>query len=340
MEQTENKSVKDSTKALLECMEAQSGLTYVDGCELKRTECRRKDHGEIERAIFEKAVATSDFFVLRAVARLSFATIEMVTNYIAFEKNHCDDPQVVFPVAEYDVIKKSLGRLVSNALVNKYEYCVPKSERTYVLYVATDAGCQCLRRILYFKEPFESLMAINDITEVLKRIGAAFVGLRLAGANAVTNFQGFSETGYFKSVGKFPFYGRVFSEVSGRKYVTLVEPFYFNFNPRVIEKETRNRIVLSRLDVIREYKTVLESDDKALRVVVVVEDKKGLIEAVKLLQASSFLRDELISMFYFTSRQAICEKKDDLVGSVLRIEEFDQTGAPKVRMCSNLDFIS
>jgi len=340
MEQTGgNKSVKDNTLSLLECMEERSGLTYVEGCELKQADCRRRDYGEIERAVYERNVAMSDFFVLRALAGLSFATVEMVTTYIEYEKKICDDPQIVFPVAEYEVIKKALARLVGNALANQYEFVVPGKVKTYNLYAVTGAGCQCLRKILYYREPFEGLAALNDITEILKRVGASYVGLRLVKSGAAVKFQGFSENGYFKTIGKFSFYGRVFTEVAGQKYVVMLEPFYFNFNQMLIEKDTRGRVNVNRLDVIREYKTLLDAEGRKLRVVAVVEDKKGLIEAVKLLQSCTFSKEELISMFYFTSRQAVCERKDDLIGSFLKIDEFDAKGVPKVKACRELDFV-
>lgn len=339
MEQTSVKSVKDNTRSLLECMEERSGLTYVEGCELKRSDCRIKSYGEIERAVYERAVAMSDFFVLRALAGLSFATIEMVAVLVEHEKQACDDPQIAFPSTEYDAIKKSLARLVGNALANKYEYVAPGAARSYNLYMVTEAGYQCLRKILYYKEPFEGLAALNDVTEILKRVGAAYVGLRLIKSGAAVSFQGFSENGYFKNIGKFPFYGRIFTEVYGQRFVTMLEPFYFNFNPLLIKKGTRMRVNVDRLDVIREYKAVLDAEGKKLRVIAIVEDKKGLIEAVKLLQSASFSREELISMFYFTSRQAVCERKDDLIGSFLKIEEFDANGVPKVRACRQLDFV-
>lgn len=339
MEQTVGRSVKDNTLNLLECMEERSGLTYIEGCELKRVDCRRKEYGEIERAVYERAVAMSDFFVLRALAGLSFATIEMVSVYVGYEKETCTDPQIVFPSAEYEAVKKSLSRLVSNALANKYEFVAPGTVKTYTLYTVTEAGYQCLRKILYYREPFEGMAALNDLTEVLKRVGAAYVGLRLVKAKAAVKFQGYSENGYFKSLGKFPFYGRVFTDVAGQKYVAMLEPFYFNFNPMLIEKETKKRVNVDRISVIKEYKEALESEGKKLRVIAVVEDKRGLIEAVKLLQSASFSKEELISMFYFTSRQAVCERKDDLIGAFLKIEEFDAKGGPKVKACKQLDFV-
>lgn len=339
MEQTVGMSVKDSTLQLLECMDIRSGLTYVDGCELKRAECRTRSYGEIERAVYERAVAMSDFLILKALAGLSFATIEMVTILIEHEKKVCDDPQIVYPPAEYDVVKKVLSRLVSNALANKYEYVAPGMTRKYDLYTVTEAGYQCLRKILYYREPFEGMAALNDITEILKRVGAAFVGLRFVKAGAAVSYRGFSENGYFKNTGKFSFYGRVFTETAGQKYVAMVEPFYYSFNTRLIEEDVRLRINTARFNIIREYKTVLEAEGKRLRIVAVVEDKKGLIETVKLLQGTDFTKEELRTMFYFTSREAVCERKDDLLSPFLKIEDFDEKGTPKVVACRHMDFV-
>lgn len=319
-----------ATKQTLMYMERLSKFSYYDGIEIRLSDqSHMLDNAMIEKMVLLKEVVESDFFILKALAELSWANVEMLVE--AVRKMHLMEPEKAIPPATRDTIKSRVVRLCKTSLAKGFEY-VTSSNTPIKVYCATDAGITLIRRKLYYSGNSEVFNALNPCEEIFRRLACNYVAQRLcSGKTGMRHIPGTVE--YVAGKGKVFLYSRLYRETEDQKKVIIFEPMYFRANPLLNSRNDMINYIKHRLSIFRCFEKKAIADGYNVSVVFVVEDYSGLKEAVSLLKEEL---NENSTNIYFTSENAIYSSENADRG-VLKIKEVTE-GKPTLVACNGSEF--
>ena len=320
-----------STKQTIMLMERPSKFSYYENLDIKLSDQSRiLDNATIEKMVLLNEVVASDFFILKALAEMSWANVEMLV--AALKAMHKEEPEKAIPDATRDLVKSRVVRLCKASLAKGFEY-ETASGAPIKVYCATDAGINLIRKKLYYNKSAEIFNALSPCEEVFRRLACNYVAQRISIAPVVTKYIP-GGVDYISGVGKVYMYSRLYCEAGESKKVTLFEPIYFRANPLLNSKEEMENFIRSRFLTIKQYSKKAVTDGFQVSIVFVVEDYDGLKNGMLMIMSEM---EDWINKIYFTSENAVYAA-DNVVKSFLKVSKVEDQ-KPTIMACDKFDFL-
>lgn len=219
----------------------------------------------------------SDLHIVYVIARLHFSTMEVIvstTKYLSKTKQLSGKVTV-----DADFIKSRIGTLIKSGLVKRYKFFPYKNKvvgnkglSSY--YLVTGHGYNFLKRILYYREPYDEYLAITPIEDVFKFLSANVV---VAAAFNCIGFKGFynNKRHFIKSTRDLlTTFSILDFEIEEEKYKLYVEPIKLSFNQQRISRENLKENIIMRLEFLKNI--VMTGTNEKKYILFLAEDLEGL----------------------------------------------------------------
>lgn len=298
----------------------------------------RRTEDEVARAWMSGVISKSDLFIIEAVYRLSFATVDMIAKMLKILK--IKNPDKLIPVVSPQAVKSRVIELSNNGILGGCKYTVIQDGKksSVIVYACLHNGFRLLKKQFGFPVyQDDMLLALNDV-EIFSRVACSYCALAVASIkkDEITDISGYGEDKSFGKDFRPQLYAciRVKNEDETFRRIAF-EPLYHNYDADIMRAEDASQRHLARLNGLLKWVLKCETvlNEKA-KIVIVCEDRKGIIRALNLIHANIPDIEPYISFTTEMILRNLARKNDELVMHGFLRLYYDDKG-----ICSHLDEI-
>jgi len=223
-------------------------------------------------AILMGEVIKSDFFILLAIAKYTFATKSMIGKFLEYYKRY----HVSLPIPDGEQLQKRLNQLNDCGLINMFSFLSKEDRHKRQHYVClTSHGFSIIRKQLAYDAPYDEYVSGTRMDEVCKQLDTSYVLSRLTELSTLA-FIGTSEKIYSRRLKAQRLYGKAKLCTKEQSLHLAVEPLYPTYDKTVLDKEQYALLMRQRTEVVIEFLKVLKDKGRDALVLVLAETENQL----------------------------------------------------------------
>lgn len=254
-------------------------------------------------------IVEGDYYIMRAVYELGFATTAALLSKLLVEKRR--NPELELPFADYASLRARLEYLVGFGFLFCYSY-LDRSDTNQYIYFCSNEGWRAYKNVLCSTTRYDNNTVYAREFEVFRKVCSNAVLCAFGESDKCNSIVGACEAVYREDNRdkKAYLYGRATVEHNGKKARFIMEPVHFVTDEKVLSYEENKRRVserLTQLESVVEYYNTREENPIDTYLILVIENEAGLKELVSIMKNKSlsfFMNRCLFTNEYVVSRNA------------------------------------
>lgn len=246
-----------------------------------------------------KNIPHSDLYAVEIVARLSFATTDMVFSELQFMKNSPNYADVILPSIDRSNVRNSLIRMCQTGLLRNFSYISYNNPNVKIsIYCASDMGIKIVKKRLYSNVADNDTMpSLCPEEEAFRRLAANACVIALRERYGYSKIL-FNKNLYIPRIGKKRIYGKCEYLEGDVVHIRIIEPLYFKASSSRVPKGRMESVNLERFQILNQYVKNMQqkySDENIdLKIIFLYENTDGLKKCVKMaVQNLDFIQENL-----------------------------------------------